>query len=42
MLPEGYAFCLPVEPNTLRKTVEFISLERLCCPFLSFALEVEP
>jgi hypothetical protein len=24
------------------KTVEFISLERLCCPFLGFALEVEP
>jgi hypothetical protein len=26
----------------LLKAAEFISLERLCCPFLGFALEVEP
>jgi len=26
----------------LTKAAEFISLERLCCPFLRFSLEVEP
>ena len=41
-LPDGYAFRLPAEPDTLHKTVEFISLERLCCPFLGFTLAVEP
>lgn len=40
-LPEGYAFRLPNESDTLRDAAEFISLERLCCPFLGFALEVE-
>lgn len=41
-LPDGYAFRLPEEPDTLLKAAEFISLERLCCPFFNFALEVEP
>jgi hypothetical protein len=41
-LPDGYAFRLPAEPDVLVKAAEFISLEKLCCPFLGFALEVEP
>lgn len=41
-LPGGYAFRLPADADTLLKTAEFISLERLCCPFLGFALVVEP
>lgn len=41
-LPEGYAFRLTGETDTLVKTVEFVSLERLCCPFLGFVIEVEP
>ena len=41
-LPDGYAFRLPNESETLREAAEFISLERLCCPFLGFALDVEP
>lgn len=41
-LPDGYAFRLSGERETLVKTVEFISLERLCCPFLGFVIEVEP
>lgn len=41
-LPDGYAFRLPAGTEILLKTAEFISLERLCCPFLGFALEVEP
>ena len=41
-LPDGYAFRLPEEPGILLKAAEFVSLERLCCPFFGFALEVEP
>ena len=41
-LADGYAFRLPAEPDTLLKTVEFISLERLCRPFLGFTPAVEP
>ena len=41
-LPGGYAFRLPSDADTLRKTAEFISIERLCCPFLGFVLEFEP
>jgi hypothetical protein len=41
-LPDGYAFLLPDEPDVLVKTAEFISLEKLCCPFLGFVLELEP
>lgn len=40
-LPDGYAFELPNEPDILRTAAEFISLERLCCPFFGFALEIE-
>jgi hypothetical protein len=41
-LPDGYAFRLPVGPDALLKAAEFISIEKLCCPFLGFVLEVEP
>jgi hypothetical protein len=41
-LSDGYAFRLPAETNVLLKAAEFISLERLCCPFLGFTLEVVP
>jgi hypothetical protein len=41
-LPNGYAFHLPVEPAILSMAAEFIKYERLCCPFFSFTLEVEP
>jgi hypothetical protein len=41
-LPDGYDFRLPADSGTLLKAAEFVSLERLCCPFLGFALEVEP
>jgi hypothetical protein len=41
-LPDGYAFRLLEEPGMLIKTAEFVKLERLCCPFFGFALEVEP
>ena len=40
-LPNGYAFRLPNESDALLTVVQFITLERLCCPFLGFDLEVE-
>jgi hypothetical protein len=39
---DGYACRLPNESDALRDAAEFISLERLCCPFLGFAVEVVP
>ena len=40
-LPNGYAFRLPNESGVLLTAAEFIVLERLCCPFLGFRLEIE-
>ena len=40
-LSNGYEFRLD-GPDVIVKAAEFISLEKLCCPFLGFALEVEP
>lgn len=41
-LPNGYSFRLPNQSTVLLKAAEFIALERLCCPFFGFALEVAP
>lgn len=41
-LPDGYAFRFTAEPALIPRLAEFISLERLCCPFLNFVLIVEP
>ena len=38
-LPDGYEFRLGDAPELLQKVAEFISLEKLCCPFLNFAIE---
>ena len=38
-LPKGFAFRLPAEVALFQKAAEWISLERLCCPFVRFALE---
>ena len=40
-LPDGYALRLPDDDETLLLAARFISLERRCCPFFDFALEVE-
>jgi hypothetical protein len=40
-LPDGYAFRLPTDSATIRDTAEYITLERLCCPFFRFQMEVE-
>jgi hypothetical protein len=41
-LADGYAFKLANEADILLRAVKFIALEKLCCPFFGFALEVEP
>lgn len=41
-LPDGYAFRLPTDPEVLLLAAEDLSMERLCCPFLRFTLEIEP
>jgi hypothetical protein len=40
-LPDGYALRLPAESETVRDVAEYITLERLCCPFFRFDMEVE-
>ena len=40
-LMDGYAFQLNDEPDVLMQATQFISLERQCCPFFTFALMVE-
>lgn len=41
-LPDGYAFRLPGESAWVLKAADFITKERLCCPFFGFALQLEP
>jgi hypothetical protein len=39
-LPDGYAFRLNEQTITLTDVAEWIRMERLCCPFLVFQIEV--
>ena len=41
-LPNGYAWRLPGEPDVLMLIAEDLNIERLCCPFLRYTLEIEP
>ena len=36
----GYAFEHSSEPEVLLAVAEFVALERLCCPFFDFGIEV--
>jgi hypothetical protein len=36
----GYEFLFPNETEFISKIAEFIANERLCCPFLKFALNI--
>jgi len=38
-LPDGYAVRFPSDPTLFVKVAEWITLERLCCPFLDFGLD---
>ena len=40
-LPDGIAVLYPGEPALLLDVAEWITLERRCCPFLSFSLELD-
>ena len=40
-LHNGYTFLLPAISGNLIQAAEFISLERLCCPFFNFNLELK-
>ena len=40
-MSDGYALRLEDRGEVLTQVAEFITLERLCCPFLKFQLEVE-
>lgn len=37
-IPDGYAYTLDSEAITLPQTAEWISMERLCCPFLTLQI----
>ena len=39
-LPDGYSYSLDSRTITLPEAAEWITMERLCCPFLMFQLEV--
>src|SRR5215510_15024650 len=41
-LEQGYEFIFPSESATLIQLAEFISKERLCCPFLEFTIKIIP
>lgn len=38
-LPNGYAFRHPID--LLMTAAEWVDLERLCCPFFKFAIQVD-
>jgi hypothetical protein len=40
-LRDGYAVRLPTEAATLMQMAAFIQYDRLCCPFITFGIEVE-
>jgi hypothetical protein len=41
-MENGYAFRFSNEGAILSSLSDFIALERLCCPFFGFSVEVEP
>lgn len=40
-LPDGYAFRYPMDNQNIKDIAEFITYERLCCPFFQFDLTIE-
>ena len=40
-LPNGWAWRLPAKPEILMLLAEDLNLERLCCPFVHYTLEIE-
>jgi hypothetical protein len=40
--PDGYAARLPSSSDVLGLLAEDLNMERLCCPFMRFTIEIEP
>ena len=40
-LPNGHELRFANETDVLQRLADFVSLEKLCCPFLRFEIEVE-
>jgi hypothetical protein len=40
-LTDGYVYKLDSKPMALAEVAEWITMERLCCPFLTFQLDVK-
>jgi hypothetical protein len=41
-LPDGFALQISTERMALAQVAEWISLERKCCPFFEFRIEIAP
>ena len=41
-LPNGWAWRLPSTSEILLLVAEDLNMERLCCPFVNYTLEIEP
>ncbi|MEP7288212.1 MAG: hypothetical protein ABI947_20870 [Chloroflexota bacterium] len=41
-LPNGWAWRLPSTPEMLVLVAEDLNMDRLCCPFVHYTLEIEP
>src|SRR5260221_2914954 len=41
-LADGWAWRLPSDPEILMLVAEDLNMDRLCCPFVSYTLEVPP
>jgi hypothetical protein len=41
-LPDGWAWRLPSEPEILMLVAEDLNMERRCCPFVNYTLEITP
>lgn len=41
-LGDGYAYRLPSDETWIMEVVQLITLERQCCPFMTFNLRLEP
>ena len=41
-LPNGWVWRLPSTPEILLLVAEDLNIERLCCPFVYYTLEIEP
>src|SRR4051812_43559090 len=40
-LADGYALRIPSDAATVMAAAEWMTLDRLCCPFFTFTLEIE-